>query len=139
MILFMQYCKYSPQESSYLPGKLIHHVKGVSVFFIATISTIFVLPSPTASRLVGFEALILFVFRDYSALLALPEILRTKCVESIPVPFTVACALNSALWIVYGKLEMDNIMVYLSYVIRFISNAVQLFCYFNVWVPPEKT
>jgi len=77
-------------------------------------------------NVVGTLAVAVNVVRDWSPLVALPEVIRKKSAESIPAVLSVACCIDNALWIVYGKLVMDDALVYAPNTFRFCLTSAQV-------------
>uniref|UniRef100_A0A7S2VZP2 Sugar transporter SWEET1 n=1 Tax=Eucampia antarctica TaxID=49252 RepID=A0A7S2VZP2_9STRA len=123
-IYFYQFQKFCPADVSNLPGKLSHHLIGLSFFIIVTIVTpsLFGRQGPS---LIGKAGVVICSLMFFSPLSKLKTVIREKSAESIPLPFTIACCINCFLWTIVG-LGMVDFYVYFPNGMGLFFGLIQL-------------
>lgn len=123
---FCVYTRYSPQESTQLPGTVMQHVVLILGLFAITSLSAVVLPPWIAVQVVGLQAVFICVVRDWSPLVRLKEVLKTKNADSLSGPMSIAGCFDCALWATFGKMGMDDALVYIPNTIRLGFTALQV-------------
>jgi len=119
----MQYVQHSRQRKLYL----FFHLLLILISIVCTTMLTLQVPLKVSTQIIGTESMILAILRDCSSLVNVPEIIRKKCASPIPVAVTLASALNSVLWLIYGKVNIDDFKVYAPNLLRLVSNMFQLY------------
>ena len=137
---FCVYTRYSPQESTQLPGTVSQHVALILGLFVMTALSATILPPWIAVQAVGLQAVLICVVRDWSPLVRLKEVLQTKNADALSAPMSVAGCFDCALWGIFGKLGMDDALVYVPNAIRFGFTALQvlLLLQFGSWARQRR-
>lgn len=137
---FCVYTRYSPQESTQLPGTVSQHVALILGLFVITALSATILPPWIAVQAVGLQAVLICVVRDWSPLVRLKEVLQTKNADALSAPMSVAGCFDCALWGIFGKLGMDDALVYVPNAIRFGFTALQvlLLLQFGSWARQRR-
>lgn len=78
------------------------------------------------AELVGNLGVTLCICLFASPLASLGAVIRQKSAKSIPLPFTVATAINCFLWVVMGILEMNDPHIYFPNILGLIFACLQL-------------
>jgi len=123
MFYVIQYIRYSRQKST----SLFRHLFILLFGIVTTAGSTVVLPFHLSSYVTGIESMLFSILRDSSSLASIPEIIRKKCADSIPLPVTIASLINCTLWVVYGIFDIDDAKVYVPNLIRLFSNLIQMF------------
>ena len=104
------YFKYSTERTKVLKLSLVTLVICVVVTLYAIFGR-YVQPEGQAADIVGFIAIASSVILYSSPLTAIKRVLREKNAESLPFPMIVIGIVNNTLWIIYGFLIMDVLLV----------------------------
>ena len=97
----------------------------LGLFAITSLSAV-VLPPWIAVQAVGLQAVLICVIRDWSPLVRLKEVLQTKNADSLSAPMSIAGCFDCALWAIFGKMGMDDALVYVPNTIRLGFTALQV-------------
>ena len=137
---FCVYTRYSPQESTQLPGTVMQHVGLILGLFAVTSLSAVVLPPWIAVQAVGLQAVLICVIRDWSPLVRLKEVLQTKNADSLSAPMSIAGCFDCALWAIFGKMGMDDALVYVPNTIRLGFTALQvvLLAMYGSWAREKR-
>merc|ERR1712151_159437 len=119
----MQYITHSRQRKLYL----FFHLLIILIAIVCTTMLTLQVPLKVSTQIIGTESMILAILRDCSSLVNVPEIIRKKCASPIPVAVTLASALNATLWLIYGKVNINDFKVYAPNLLRLLSNMYQLY------------
>ena len=137
---FCVYTRYSPQESTQLPGTVMQHVGLILGLFAMTSLSAVLLPPWIAVQAVGLQAVLICVIRDWSPLVRLKEVLQTKNADSLSAPMSIAGCFDCALWATFGKMGMDDALVYVPNTIRLGFTALQvvLLAMYGSWAREKR-
>lgn len=116
---------YAPKASSTLPGTVAQHLIGCATVASATI-VVAASGHPTASDWIGKAGVVFCVALFASPLAALKTVLQTRSASSIPLPFTIACAINCACWVVWGWFAMHDSNIYVPNILGLAFSLTQL-------------
>mmetsp|Transcript_672 Transcript_672/g.1156 ORF Transcript_672/g.1156 Transcript_672/m.1156 type:complete len:287 (+) Transcript_672:89-949(+) len=95
-----------------LPGTVSQHLKGASGIILFNLMLPGVLTKDFSSDIIGKEGVVFCIVLFASPLAALKHVILTKSAVSIPLPFTLACTLNCALWSTVGLWKMRDFNIY---------------------------
>lgn len=137
---FCIYTRFSPQESTQLPGTVMQHVGLILGLFAVTSLSAVLLPPWIAVQAVGLQAVLICVIRDWSPLVRLKEVLQTKNADSLSAPMSIAGCFDCALWAIFGKMGMDDALVYVPNTIRLGFTALQvvLLAMYGSWAREKR-
>jgi len=119
----MQYIQHSRQRKLHL----FFHLLLILISVVCTTMLTLQVPIKVSTQIIGTESMILAILRDCSSLVNVPDIIRKKCASPIPVAVTLASTLNAMLWLIYGKVNIDDFKVYAPNLLRLLSNVYQLY------------
>jgi len=135
LFYFLKFVKYTPPNSTSLPGTVRQHLQGCLAIMAASAAWIFAcyltvrrkgMWMPFAAGLIGNSAVLFCMLMFASPLTALKEVLRTRSAKSIPLPFTLATILNCFLWSVAGLGEFKDFNIYFPNLLGLAFGLVQV-------------
>ena len=84
------------------------------------------LPNDVASEFIGKEGVLFCIILFASPLAVLRHVIVTKSAASIPLPFTVACTMNCALWSIVGVWKIRDFNIYFPNLLGLTCAVTQL-------------
>ena len=119
----IQYIQYSRERELHL----FFHLLLILISIVCATMLTFQVPLKVSTQAIGTESMTLAMLRDCSILINVPEIIRKKCASPIPVAITLASALNSMIWMIHGKVSIDDFKVHACNLLKLLSNMFQLY------------
>ena len=123
-----------------IDSAVMQHVGLILGLFAITSLSAVVLPPWIAVQAVGLQAVLICVIRDWSPLVRLKEVLQTKNADSLSAPMSIAGCFDCALWAIFGKMGMDDALVYVPNTIRLGFTALQvvLLAMYGSWAREKR-
>lgn len=123
---FLEFCRFAPKRSHTLPGSVVQHFHFCFAVLGATL-VLAVAPFPFEGvTIIGQAAVFFCVAMFASPLAALPTVLETQSAKAIPLNYTIAVLLNSALWTIVGLFEMQDKNIYIPSMLGLVLSIVQV-------------
>lgn len=126
IVCFCVYIRYSPQESPQLPGKVSHHVFLIFGLLAITLLSATLLPPWIAVHVVGIQAVLICIVRDWSPLIRLADVMKRKNADALSAPLSIAAFFECSFWGIYFKLAIGDALLYVPNAVRFCFNGLQV-------------
>jgi uncharacterized protein with PQ loop repeat len=119
---------YSAQFVRYSSGEfpLTPYYNGVGATFAAVTALVVSLPAKSVQSILGWLSLLIAAAFFGGPLQGIGDVLKTKSTRNLPFPMAVATAVNSVLWVGYGKLVTNDPFIYGPNIVGFTTSLIQL-------------
>mmetsp|Transcript_14685 Transcript_14685/g.20057 ORF Transcript_14685/g.20057 Transcript_14685/m.20057 type:complete len:243 (-) Transcript_14685:331-1059(-) len=123
---YKQFSRHVSASATNLPGTLSQHWNGLVMIISLVLLLATGLTKDMAAELIGKFGVLICMIMFASPLSAMKVVIETRSADSIPLPFTIACVVNCALWSVVGVLDMDDFNVYFPNLVGLSAGLAQL-------------
>jgi solute carrier family 50 (sugar transporter) len=126
LLYLLQFIKYSPKQSSTLPGSVVQHISTIT---FVTIGAILLAIQPyiqSSADIIGSLAVLFCMAMFASPLSALQTVINTKSAISIPLPLAIASIANCLLWLITGVYKMKDFNIIVPNFMGLASGIAQI-------------
>lgn len=121
----LKFIRYAPKAAPTLPGSVRQHLQSVAAVMLTT-TLLALSPIKARAKIIGSAGVAFCLMLFASPLAALKTVLASKSAASIPLPLSLATAVNCFLWMVTGMFQMKDPNIIVPNTIGLFFGLVQL-------------